>query len=806
MSTATPVLRRSGGCNDAMVSTRTPGTPGNPGNPSSSPGSPGPAAAFTYADPRACPSCRSPLPEEPERCPRCDVALGHPVAVQLFRALQRVDSLSLQLRAVSRLPVAAPPAAPSWAPAPRPGQAARPLPPLPQAGPSPSGVKGSSVPAILLGLGALCLLVAAVIFLAVAWSWLGVGGRTAALVVLTAATAGGGLLLHARGLRLAAESLLTVSAGLLVLDVLGADHAGWFGTLSGEGLAVLVGLALAGAGAAVVAADRELAVPQVAAVTGLYVTQAALSGLTDHPMLVAASATAGLVGLLAAARSAGLGVVLVASSVAAALTWLQLLAAALLAVDPERVTVAGLLDVGTTPGLLAASVLLLAPLVLTGNADLRALCLVAAGTGVTATLALPVVDNGLTALAVTSLVAGLLWTAVAHLVPRRAVALPMVPAALSLLPALGVAAGLAGEALESLWSPTADLRLDPSPTAEPVLLLASVLALVGLALAPATPATRRSAAPVAALAIALAAVATLALYPVPLLVVVLLLCAVGGGIVGLRHPPRRRRGRRGPGRVARRRPGARARSDGRSAEHADAAAPPGSAGRRCGGHDAVGAVRGRSRARRARPAPAPRAAGHDSVGRRGPRPRPPRRPRAGRAGGAGDGPAARRGRGHGVRRRRGRRDHRRRARPRPADVPVAPPHPGRRAAHAPRDGARLAAPGLVGRRGPAGDGHLGAPGRPRRRRSRALHAAGGPAARDGRRRSAPARPCGPDPHHAAARPGARDRALVPRGLPGRPGLGPRPRARASPAWCSCSSASTCAGARRCSWAPASGPR
>ena len=45
--------------------------------------------------------------------------------------------------------------------------------------PARTGIRSSSVPSILLGLGALCLLVAAVIFLSVAWSRLGVGGRRA---------------------------------------------------------------------------------------------------------------------------------------------------------------------------------------------------------------------------------------------------------------------------------------------------------------------------------------------------------------------------------------------------------------------------------------------------------------------------------------------------------------------------------------------------------------------------------------------------------------------------------------------------
>ena len=65
------------------------------------------------------------------------------------------------------------------------------------------GCRGASVPKILLTLGALCLLVAAVTFLAVAWSWLGVGGRTVVLLVLTGVALGGGRAFAGRGLRMA---------------------------------------------------------------------------------------------------------------------------------------------------------------------------------------------------------------------------------------------------------------------------------------------------------------------------------------------------------------------------------------------------------------------------------------------------------------------------------------------------------------------------------------------------------------------------------------------------------------------------
>ena len=93
-------------------------------------------------------------------------------------------------------------------------------------------LSSASVPQILLALGAGCLLVAALVFLAVTWSVMGVGGRTATLVGFTVVAGVLAAWMARRGLRGATEALALVGYGLLTLDVVGADHAGWFGDLS----------------------------------------------------------------------------------------------------------------------------------------------------------------------------------------------------------------------------------------------------------------------------------------------------------------------------------------------------------------------------------------------------------------------------------------------------------------------------------------------------------------------------------------------------------------------------------------------
>ncbi len=131
--------------------------------------------------------------------------------------------------------------------------------------PGRSGLRAASVPTILLTLGALCLLVAAITFLVVAWSWMGVGGRTGVLVGLTGVSAGAGVVLGRRGLRVAAECLTTVSLGLVALDVAGAITAGWLGSPDEGASVAMLGGGVAVVSGAMLGTRSRLVAPQLGA-------------------------------------------------------------------------------------------------------------------------------------------------------------------------------------------------------------------------------------------------------------------------------------------------------------------------------------------------------------------------------------------------------------------------------------------------------------------------------------------------------------------------------------------------------------
>jgi hypothetical protein len=268
-----------------------------------------------YADPERCPDCRSPITPGVVACPACALPLRGETAQRLFTTLSLADELLISLRAAPA-PVAAGATSGSHPASPR-VTARRTL-------------RATSAPQILLALGAGCLLVAALVFLAVSWSVLGVGGRTATLVGLTVVAGGLAAALARRGLGAGAQSLALVAYGLLTLDVLGADRAGWFGAPSTADLLGLLGavLVLTGSGGAVAArrtAVATLSCAELVAAIGAGLGTlgvASVDRLPVAPALVLATVLPAALGL--AARRLRLAVAAIGSWAVAAASWLSL--------------------------------------------------------------------------------------------------------------------------------------------------------------------------------------------------------------------------------------------------------------------------------------------------------------------------------------------------------------------------------------------------------------------------------------------------------------------------------------------------
>jgi len=477
-----------------------------------------------FADPTRCPDCRSALPPNPERCPVCALPLTGPLGRELLRTLRYADDLVSRLRS----PVAVEPDTLSAAPlAPYPRPATR------EPDRQRTGLSTASVPSILLTLGALCLLVAAVTFLALAWQLMGVGGRTVVLVGLTTVAVALSFWLDRRGLRVGAEALSTVTLGMVLLDVLGAVSSGWLGDPDLGETAELVGLAVAAAAALLLTAPGRPAAPQVGLPLGLTIALVGASVATSHDVVVAVAGVLGLAALAWLGRLLDTPVLVACGWIGAGSWWVWLAARgyAEAVVDPS---LHSLWTDGHGLALAAGTVLLLLPAAyLPGHAATVHVSAAAAATLLTVTLALPVVDESLTRIGVVALVALLLWSAVAALVPDRWVGVPAAPLVLSALPALGIVVGLFGEAIGRItetgrpFSTSVYVRLAPTdPLADPRLVLPLtaallVAALVCLGIRGSLAVSVR----IGGTALMLAGLATVASYDVPLGVVTGLLSA-----------------------------------------------------------------------------------------------------------------------------------------------------------------------------------------------------------------------------------------------------------------------------------------
>ncbi|HEY0952981.1 SCO7613 C-terminal domain-containing membrane protein [Nocardioides sp.] len=478
-----------------------------------------------FGDPLVCPDCSARLPLGAQACPACGLGLSGPVASELLATLQNADRLLEQLRADSAtLPEQAPVTLPP--PRTRPERPER------------RGLSHLSVPKILLGLGALCLLVAAVIFLAVAWSWLGVGGRTAVLVGLTVLSGGLGVWFGRHGLRMAAEALTTVALGLLALDVVGADNAGWLGDLSTNGTVCVTGAVVTTAALTLTVLTR-LGAPQLGAAFAGSAAGIGALGLTDHRQLVAAVAVLGYAVLVALGRRLSLPLLVVASALIATWWWLGL-AVSGLQEAADHASLAGLWAHGHGLALLTAALMLLLPAGLARHHPqvVRAAA-AASATALTVTAALPSVDETTTTVGVVAIAATLAWTAAAVLLPEAWRPVAQLPLLASAVPVVLITLGLAAEATVNAtgrepFTTTVGFDLpDADPVAHPALLVVGAATLLAAVTSVLPRATEPAWLTGSAGGLALGGIGSLALLPVPAWTIVGALLLVGGALVAL---------------------------------------------------------------------------------------------------------------------------------------------------------------------------------------------------------------------------------------------------------------------------------
>jgi hypothetical protein len=480
-----------------------------------------------YADPTVCPGCRSTIEYGAPRCPQCDLRLTGQNAQLLYTTLARADQLVEELRK----PVASFPAA-------VPSSSA--TPPVPAAA---RQVSSASIPKILLGLGALCLLVAAMVFLAVAWSAMGMGARTAVLVGLTSSAGGLCAWVTTKGLRAGAESFAAVALGLLALDVLGAHSAGWLGEISRPQFAIVLGVVVgvAATAAAIVALHspvERLVAAELSAALGLLLVVAgwvSADQISDPAGFVAGTVVATAAALTA--RRARLVFLAVATAASAGLWWLTLFGDGVARglTEPTAASLWGHVRIWPV---LAAAVLAVVPAfavrlpkgvrVASAGVCLTVLA-VAAG--------MPTVGNSLTVGAVAALAVLAVAVAIAAKAPAPWGWSAAGSLTLSATVTFGVLALLFSQAVTRLlddpWSVPAGERLGGlTPDASPLLVLPASLLLVAAAWATLrllgdTPALRGWVSPVVGL-VAAGAACTLALYPVQrwTVVVALLIGAV----------------------------------------------------------------------------------------------------------------------------------------------------------------------------------------------------------------------------------------------------------------------------------------
>ncbi len=420
---------------------------------------------FRYADPTACPGCRAAIEYGALRCDACDLELGGWPGQRVFQLLSTVDATiaEMRVRQAELVPAGAAPKRPTTAGLPT-------APPLPQrpARQSP-GLSAASVPRILLSLGALCLVVAAVVFLAVAWAALGVEGRTGVLVVLTAGAAATAAFLAHRELRGGAEAFAAVALALVVLDVTGANAAGWLGDVTLSGLLLTIGsvltvAALVAANAARSTPIRELAVAELAAGLGALVAGTGLAISeelsTEWSVVLAMVGTAALTTI---PRAGELKIATGCLATVAAIWWCALVMLGVYRIDEPNLD-AVWLDFDAWPLLVAGATAALMAAVRSIDLPLRAVLASVAVALATLVIGFPVIDESATRISLAQLAIVGAAAAISLSLPRP---WRWVTAAPALVAGLGLAASalrlltVAAEALLEFSTWGEDLKAAP---------------------------------------------------------------------------------------------------------------------------------------------------------------------------------------------------------------------------------------------------------------------------------------------------------------------------------------------------------
>ena len=321
------------------------------------------------ADPGHCPSCHGALPPSPRSCPACRLPLTGPVAARLWQVSVQADQLLGtradlidELRRAAAGPAA--PAVPTALDA-HPMASLPPVAPVPPRAPAPEWSR-RRVQNLLLALGAGLLAVAAVIFVAVSWDRLGVGGRSA---VMAGVTAVAGLAAHQtfrRGLAATAEALSLLTVGLAVLDCYGARSADLAGLADSDALLFWAGalttVTVLTALFATVLPVRAL--PVAAALLGQLPVPLVTAHLADHAgralAVVAAGLTAQAVATLALALGWPLGARTTGARAVVAVGGMVALALAALTAGVAAYAEDGSLVAGTALLLVQAGVLAVA--------------------------------------------------------------------------------------------------------------------------------------------------------------------------------------------------------------------------------------------------------------------------------------------------------------------------------------------------------------------------------------------------------------------------------------------------------------